>query len=372
MDFSENSVVCRNLSKRFGPVTVLEDLNVEFKKGEFTVLLGPSGCGKTTLLRIIAGLEKPSSGDIFIEGQWANAISAKNRDIAMVFQNYALYPYKTVYDNIAFPLQMRKVPKTEIKKRVLRVTTMLGLNELLQRKPGQLSGGQKQRVALGRAVVREPKVFLMDEPLSNLDAKLRVEMRAEILKLFHRLKTTFIYVTHDQVEAMTMGERIIIIDRGVIQQSGSPRELYTRPANRFVAEFLGSPKMNIIPVTIQGDCRLCFQGVLLGRVGKLVQLPAHGDNLYLGIRPEHIELDLHREAFVGKEEEGLALQGRLLFQEYLGDETILHIEAQGYTFLAKVRGTFDTDPHTLMTMRFQVEHAHLFREEKIWQSNLSD
>lgn len=248
-----------NVWKQFGEVTAVKNMNLDIKDGEFMILLGPSGCGKTTTLRMISGLEEPTKGQIYIgdklvaDPEKGVFVPPKDRDIAMVFQSYALYPHMTVYDNIAFPLKLRKVPKQEIDQRVREVAEMLGLTELLKRKPRELSGGQRQRVALGRAIVRKPQVFLMDEPLSNLDAKLRVKMRAELKKLQRQLGVTTIYVTHDQVEAMTMGDRIAVINAGELQQVGSPDEVYDKPANTFVAGFIGSPPMNSMDASITED-----------------------------------------------------------------------------------------------------------------------
>src|SRR5574342_373206 len=243
-------VVLKDLVKRFDEVTAVRDVNLQIKDKEFIVLVGPSGCGKSTTLRMIAGLEEISSGEIYIGARLVNDLPPKDRDIAMVFQNYALYPHMTVYDNMAFGLKMRKFPKAEIDTRVREAAQMLGIQELLSRKPRQLSGGQRQRVAVGRAIVRHPQVFLFDEPLSNLDAKLRVQMRVELKRLHERLETTAIYVTHDQVEAMTLGDRVVVMKDGWVQQVGEPLELYGKPANRFVAGFIGSPAMNFADVTI--------------------------------------------------------------------------------------------------------------------------
>src|SRR5213076_3412582 len=248
------SVTYDHVVKRYtADVTVVKDFNVEIKDKEFMVLVGPSGCGKSTALRMLAGLEAISEGRILIGERVVNNVAAKDRDIAMVFQSYALYPHMSVYDNMAFPLQMQRMKKPEIDKRVRNASRILGLDNFLSRKPRALSGGQRQRVALGRAIVRSPKVFLMDEPLSNLDAKLRVQTRVQILKLHQRLQTTFIYVTHDQVEAMTMGERIVVLDNGIVQQFDSPQTLYEHPVNLFVAGFIGSPAMNFLNVKVGGD-----------------------------------------------------------------------------------------------------------------------
>ena len=245
-------VVFDHVFKKFGEVTAVNDLNIEVKDKEFLVLVGPSGCGKTTALRLVAGLEELTAGNIYIGDRLVNDVAPKDRDIAMVFQSYALYPHMSVYDNLAFGLKLRKTPKAEIDRRVKEAARILGIENLLDRKPKQLSGGQRQRVALGRAIVREPKVFLMDEPLSNLDAKLRVATRAEISKLHQRLETTIIYVTHDQVEAMTMGNRIAVMKDGLLQQLDTPQVLYDKPANMFVAGFIGSPAMNFFDAKLTG------------------------------------------------------------------------------------------------------------------------
>src|SRR5438105_12460569 len=263
------SVTYERVTKSFGDTTAVNELMLEIADGEFMVLVGPSGCGKSTALRMLAGLEKVTEGRILIGDRVVNNIAPQHRDIAMVFQSYALYPHMTVYDNLAFGLRNQKIPKHDIDRRVRRAAEILDLDPLIKRKPKQLSGGQRQRVALGRAIVREPQAFLMDEPLSNLDATLRVQTRAETLKLQKRLVTTTIYVTHDQVEAMTMGDRIAVMSKGVLQQIGTPEELYTRPANTFVAKFIGSPSMNLLPSA----------GLGLGGAGQLA-----------GFRPEHVQL----------------------------------------------------------------------------------
>src|SRR5512139_391846 len=237
-------VILKKVRKAFGKTVAVDGIDLEIENCEFVVLVGPSGCGKSTTLRMVAGLEDVTGGEIYIGGQLVNDMAPKDRDIAMVFQSYALYPYATVYENLAFALRVRRFPKPEIQRRVQAAADTLGIKDLLDRRPKQLSGGQRQRVAVGRAIVRQPSVFLFDEPLSNLDAKLRVQMRAEILKLQHRLETTTIYVTHDQVEAMTMGRRIAVLNQGILQQVGTPMEVYQRPVNRFVASFIGTPPMN--------------------------------------------------------------------------------------------------------------------------------
>ena len=277
----------RRLTKSFGPVTVIAELNLTINSGEFTVLLGPSGCGKTTLLRIVAGLETPTLGEIWIGAREVTDHRPSERNIAMVFQNYALYPHLTVADNLAFPLRVQGVPKAERRRRVERVSTLLGLGSLLERKPRQLSGGQRQRVALGRAMVREPEVFLFDEPLSNLDASLREEMRSELIRFHEQQRKTIIYVTHDQVEAMTMAQRIVIMRDGVIQQIGPPRAIYREPANIFVARFIGSPGMNLLDAEAAGS-DLMVGGANAEIVGK-VPLPQCA-KFVLGCRPEDIRI----------------------------------------------------------------------------------
>ncbi len=273
-------------------VTAVNTVNLVIEDREFVVLVGPSGCGKSTLLRMIAGLEEVTSGDIFIGGQRVNDVPPKDRDIAMVFQNYALYPHMTVFENMAFGLKIRKFPREEIRRRVLEAADILGLQELLDRKPRALSGGQRQRVAVGRAIVRKPKVFLFDEPLSNLDAKLRVQMRIEINRLHKRLQTTMIYVTHDQVEAMTMGDKIVVLRDGVVQQVDAPLNLYNNPANLFVAGFIGSPAMNFMAGIIQDNGGFVFQGkrfrfALPESLGDSLK-PYVGRRVILGVRPEHV------------------------------------------------------------------------------------
>jgi multiple sugar transport system ATP-binding protein len=282
------SVSIRNVRKFYGQVETLKDLSVDIDDGEFVILVGPSGCGKSTLLRMIAGLERTSAGEIRIDDTIVNDLPSKARDIAMVFQNYALYPHMTVAKNMSFSLRLAGLPKAEIDRKVDAAAQILGLHELLERLPKQLSGGQRQRVAMGRAIVRDPKVFLFDEPLSNLDAKLRVQMRSEIKALHRRLGTTIIYVTHDQIEAMTMADKIVVMHGGVIEQIGSPLELYDRPQTRFVAGFLGSPSMNFIEGTLTQSGFRTTDGTLLPVGGP--SLPAVETPAHYGIRPEHLAL----------------------------------------------------------------------------------
>ena len=293
-------VVCKDLVKRFGDSCAVDRVNVEVQDGEFMVFVGPSGCGKTTTLRMIGGLEPVTSGEILIDGKLVNNVAPRHRDIAMVFQGYALYPHYRVFDNIAYPLRLRHVAREEIKKRVTEVARMLDVERLLGRWPRELSGGERQRVALGRAIVRKPRLYLMDEPLSNLDAKLRVQMRREIIRLQRLLGTTTIYVTHDQVEAMTMGDRIMVLRRGQVQQVGEPETLYGAPANVFVAQFLGTPAMNLLPGQLengaQGLALVCFLGrlplppQLVGRLLPDPGAPAGPRSIMWGIRAEDIQL----------------------------------------------------------------------------------
>jgi multiple sugar transport system ATP-binding protein len=309
-----------------GDVVAVRDLSLEIEEGEFVVLVGPSGCGKTTALRMVAGLEEITHGEVRIGGRVVNELAPRDRDIAMVFQNYALYPHKTVFENLVFGLRMRKVPKAEQRRRVEEIAAVLGLAEMLERRPAQLSGGQRQRVAMGRAIVREPKAFLMDEPLSNLDAKLRVQMRAEIARIQQALRVTTLYVTHDQVEAMTMGHRVAVMRDGVLQQVATPQRLYDAPANLFVASFVGSPPMNLVEVEVErADARLVC------RLGDAeLELPDDvaaehpalrgyaGRRVAVGIRPEDV-----REAAGW---DGSRVRGRILLVEALGSEQIVHIE----------------------------------------------
>jgi len=317
-----------HVSKEYGGGTLaVDDLNLEIAEGEFVVLVGPSGCGKTTALRMVAGLEEISYGEIRIGDRVVNDLAPRDRDIAMVFQNYALYPHKTVYENLVFGLRMRKTPKAEQRRRVEEIARILGLEEMLQRRPAQLSGGQRQRVAMGRAIVREPKAFLMDEPLSNLDAKLRVQMRAEIARIQQTLQVTTLYVTHDQVEAMTMGHRVAVMRTGVLQQVDTPQRLYDFPGNLFVASFVGSPAMNLLEVTLEGDV-----GTLACRSGDVeLELPADvvarrpqleqyvGRRIALGIRPEALSQS-------SVDPGAPRLRGRALLVEALGAESLAHVE----------------------------------------------
>ncbi len=360
-----------NVSKVYeGGISAAKDINIAVEDKEFLVLVGPSGCGKTTVLRMIAGLEEITSGELYIGDKLMNDVPPKDRDIAMVFQNYALYPHMTVYDNMAFGLKLRKFTKPEIEERVTEAAEILGIRDYLSRKPKALSGGQRQRVALGRAIVRKPKVFLFDEPLSNLDAKMRVQMRAEISKLHRRLDATMIYVTHDQVEGMTMGDRIVVMKDGVIQQVGKPLELYNGPTNKFVAGFIGTPAMNFFEGKIRKERRLYFEetggGVRLEIPGsyepKLGGMA--GKEVYLGIRPEHIQLD---EGKKGGLDSTWPLKVEI--SEPMGNEVYLYFESRTSQIVSRVTAVIDPKPGTELKMYFDTTRAHFFSKEN--ESSLS-
>jgi multiple sugar transport system ATP-binding protein len=325
------TVTFDHMYKRYGDdVVAVNDLNLEIGDGEFICLVGPSGCGKTTALRCVAGLEEISDGRLLIGDRVVNNVAPKDRDIAMVFQSYALYPHMSVFDNLAFGLKLRKINKADIDRRVKEAAGILGLEKFLDRKPRALSGGQRQRVALGRAIVREPSVFLMDEPLSNLDAKLRVQTRAEIARLHQRLGTTTIYVTHDQVEAMTMGDRIAVMKDGLLQQVGTPQELYDHPINIFVAGFIGSPAMNFATAKSEGK-DLLLGGVKLelsGQQAKAADSRADGANVLIGFRPEHIEMAN------GQESDAVRFPAKVDVVEYLGNEELIHAQTEGNEIVA--------------------------------------
>lgn len=344
-------------------VTAVHGFNLDIADKEFIVLVGPSGCGKSTTLRMVAGLEEISDGELLIDGKRMNEVEPKDRDIAMVFQSYALYPHMTVYENMAFALKLRKMPKAEIDQRVREAAKILGITEYLDRKPKQLSGGQRQRVAIGRAIVREPKVFLMDEPLSNLDAKLRNQMRAEIIQLRHRINTTFIYVTHDQTEAMTLGDRIVIMKDGHIMQIGTPQEVFEHPANIFVAGFIGTPQMNFFDAKVTGkdDDYMVQVGTakikLTGETAK--KLAAQGitsKDVTLGIRPEHID-------FVHTPSEN-TLTGKVDVSEMMGSEYHLHVTVDKYDIVLRVPTT-DLPVEFKGGVSFGTEVSFTFRPESI-------
>jgi multiple sugar transport system ATP-binding protein len=346
------SVDVQKVDKFYGSVQVLHGVDVAIKDGEFVVLVGPSGCGKSTLLRMIAGLEEINRGEIRIGGRVVNNVPPKDRDIAMVFQNYALYPHMTVKENMAFSLKLAKAPKEEIEKRVSRAAQILGLQGFLDRYPRQLSGGQRQRVAMGRAIVRDPQVFLFDEPLSNLDAKLRVQMRTEIKELHQRLKTTAVYVTHDQIEAMTMADRIVVMQLGVVEQMGAPLELYDRPANLFVAGFIGSPAMNFIDARIK---RGNGHAVAVAKDGSELPLPADvggrdGQEIVYGIRPEHLDL-------VG---EGQGVPAEVSVVEPTGAEILVVMQMAGLHGQAVFKERHKFQPGEIIRLQPRLDSVHVF------------
>jgi multiple sugar transport system ATP-binding protein len=354
-------VTLRNLVKKFSEeVVAVNNVNLEIEDKEFVVLVGPSGCGKTTTLRMVAGLEDISGGEIYIGDRLVNDVPPKDRNIAMVFQNYALYPHMTVYKNMAFSLKLRRTPKTEIDRRVKTAADILGIGDLLDRKPKQLSGGQRQRVAVGRAIVRQPEVFLFDEPLSNLDAKLRVNMRAELIKLHDRLDATMMYVTHDQVEAMTMGDRIVVMRNGFIQQVGPPMEVYNQPQNQFVAGFIGSPPMNFLDARLVSD----NGGVAVDLQGMRLALPPQhvksaeaytNKNVVFGIRPEDIlSVPEKKSAYL------TPIRATVEVLEPLGAEIVLELSYKGYAFTARMDPQTHARMHDEIEVYFDMERIHLF------------
>ncbi|ASJ71564.1 ABC transporter ATP-binding protein [Granulosicoccus antarcticus] len=353
------NVSLQQVGKSYGKSVAVEAFNLDIRDGEFLVLLGPSGCGKSTTLRMIAGLESITTGDLLIGGERMNEVDPKNRGVAMVFQNYALYPHKTVEENMGMALKLQKMPKAEISERVAGVADMLGLTEYLERKPGSLSGGQRQRVAIGRAIVRTPQVFLFDEPLSNLDAKLRVKMRMELQELHDRLGVTSVYVTHDQVEAMTLADRIVVMDGGVIAQVGSPREVYDTPATEFVAGFIGSPAMNFISVerasngewaSMDSDLRLPeLPGIDLSRF----------QHVKVGIRPEHLTI-LEPGEGVG---DPWVLSAKVVLAELLGADALLSLSVQGELITARVNGVDYPEQGQELRLRLNPDQLHVFDSE---------
>lgn len=355
----------RDVTKTFGKVVAVKDFNLDIEDGEFIILVGPSGCGKTTTLRSIAGLEEVTAGEIYIGDRLVNDVPPKNRDIAMVFQNYALYPHMNVYKNMSFGLRLRKVPRPEIDKIVKRTADLLGIGELLDRKPKELSGGQRQRVALGRAIVRDPRVFLFDEPLSNLDAKLRITMRAELLDLHQRLKTTVIYVTHDQLEAMTMGDRIVVMNEGLIQQVDSPQKMYDHPINRYVAGFIGSPSMNFLPCTIvkkNGDLYATEKSYKL-RIpqDKTKFLKDYiGKEAILGIRPEYIDA---KDTVIRKYDPESVLQASVWVIEPLGSEKLAYIKNEEHTLVARLDPHIDIKVGDSAEFVVRTDFIHIFDKE---------
>ena len=344
-----------HLSKSFGDTPVIEDISFDVPHGEFCILLGPSGCGKTTILRLIAGLEQQDRGEIFINSREVTHLTPRERDVAMVFQNYALYPHMNVYENMAFSLNVQKTGKVDIERTVRETAVLLGLERLLLRKPRELSGGQRQRVAIGRAIVRKPQLFLFDEPLSNLDARLRSSMRVELAKLHHQLKATTLYVTHDQVEAMTLGERIIIFNEGEIQQMGSPDELYHRPSNLFVASFIGTPRINLINGTINAkdNTFLFTAGDFTLRLGEREELrPFRGREITIGIRPESLR--------PGKGQ----TRGKVDLVEHLGSEALVYVRIDDAVLIAKAPPDFQADRGSTVSLALHDKGIHFFYGEQ--------
>ena len=340
-------VTFERVSKRYGELTVVDDLSLEIADGEFVVLLGPSGCGKTTTLRMLAGLETVTSGEIYIGGERINDVPTQQRDLAMVFQSYALYPHMSIAENIAYPLRVRKLGRDERQNRVVRVAKLLEIEALLGRKPRQLSGGERQRVALARAIVREPRAYLMDEPLSNLDARLRVQMRGELKRLQHQLGTTTIYVTHDQAEAMTLASRVAVMNKGRLQQFDTPLNIYNRPANRFVAAFVGSPSMNFIEGRVD-------QGYFLSDSLK-VSINRPDSAVTLGIRPEHVHVLTHPL-------DG-AIPAKVYVTELMGNETFVFLTVGPHKLIARAPADFRAEVESQVWLRLEVEKAHFFPKE---------
>jgi len=350
-----------HVTKTFGKVVAVRDLSLEVAHGEFVALVGPSGCGKTTVLRLLAGLEELQEGAIYIGERLVNNVPPRDRDVAMVFQSYALYPHMSVFDNMAFGLTLRKMPRPEIERRVRQTARILGIEELLKRRPRQLSGGQRQRVALGRAIVREPAAFLLDEPLSNLDAKLRIQTRAEISRLHRQLGATFIYVTHDQTEAMTMADRIAALNAGILQQVGTPQELYDHPVNLFVAGFIGSPAMNFFEVKVAA----AGEGLLLEAGSFRVPVPRerapaladwNGKTVILGIRPE----DIHDSLFLPPGLPVSLVKAKVDVTELLGNEVLLHMLVEDRPFLARVDSRTRAKPGQEIDTAFNMSKMHVF------------
>jgi multiple sugar transport system ATP-binding protein len=358
-----STVTFEHVTKRFGEVKAVNDLSLQIRDKEFLVLVGPSGSGKSTALRLLAGLDELTEGEIRIGKRVVTDLPPKDRNIAMVFQTYALYPHMTVYDNMAFGLHMQKTPQNEIDEQVKDAAAMLGLSEFLERKPKTLSGGQRQRVAVGRAIVRHPAVFLFDEPLSNLDAKLRVQMRAEIIKLQKELETTFVYVTHDQVEAMTMAHRIAVLRDGRLQQADTPQNLYDRPANMFVAGFMGSPAMNFFDAKLVRESGQLYADIGLFRApvppGQAARLAASPGSLILGIRPE----DIHDAAYLPPGISPLLIQGQVEVAELSGSDIFLHLQTGGQKYVARVDRRSKARVGATAALAIDLEYLHLFDKQ---------
>ena len=369
-----SEIALRNVCKQFDSEHYgVKDFNLDIHDKEFVIFVGPSGCGKSTTLRIIAGLEEITDGELWIDGELSNYLEPKERGMSMVFQNYALYPNMTVYGNMAYALKIRKLPKDEIDRKVHEVAKILEIEQLLDRRPAALSGGQKQRVAIGSAIIRKPKVFLMDEPLSNLDAKLRAQMRVELVKLHKQLDTTIIYVTHDQTEAMTLGTKIVVMKDGLIQQVGAPQSIYDNPVNLFVAGFLGSPSMNFFRCTVKAeennrtallldDAKTVKKVYLDGTRGKQIADRYNGRHVILGIRPEDIyELDEAKK--LGIENESVDVDEPVVNREMLGAEVILYFDEQGKTLAVRLSPENQTQVGELVSLYFDMEKAHVFDPE---------
>ena len=369
-----SEIALRNVCKQFDSEHYgVKDFNLDIHDKEFVIFVGPSGCGKSTTLRIIAGLEEITDGELWIDGELSNYLEPKERGMSMVFQNYALYPNMTVYGNMAYALKIRKMPKDEIDKKVHEVAKILEIEQLLDRKPAALSGGQKQRVAIGSAIIRKPKAFLMDEPLSNLDAKLRAQMRVELVKLHKQLDTTIIYVTHDQTEAMTLGTKIVVMKDGLIQQVGAPQSIYRNPVNLFVAGFLGSPSMNFFQCTVKAeennrtallldDAKTVKKVYLDGTRGKQIADKYNGRHVILGIRPEDIyELDEAKK--LGIEKDSVNVDEPVVNREMLGAEVILYFDEQGKTLAVRLNPENQTQVGEKVSLYFDMDKAHVFDPE---------
>ena len=353
-------VILKEIVKAFGKTEVVHGISLDIADKEFVVLVGPSGCGKSTVLRMVAGLEKITRGTVTIGERVVNDVAPKDRDVAMVFQNYALYPHMNVFDNMSFGLKLNKTPKQEIQQRVQKAAAILGLEELLQRKPHQLSGGQRQRVAMGRAIVRQPSVFLFDEPLSNLDAKLRTQMRTEIKRLHRNVQSTAIYVTHDQVEAMTLADRIVVMRDGNIEQVGQPMELFQHPANTFVAGFIGSPPMNLVPariVSVDNALKIMLGEELCIPIPEKEGMSLEPEtDVIMGLRTEDFTVENGKEAYP----EAWKVNGTVDVVEPLGGETHIHLDFDGITFIAKSEGRRIFEPGETLRMAMNLSHLHLF------------
>ena len=369
-----SEIALRNVCKQFDSEHYgIKDFNLDIHDKEFVIFVGPSGCGKSTTLRIIAGLEEITDGELWIDGELSNYLEPKERGISMVFQNYALYPNMTVYGNMAYALKIRKMPKDEIDKKVHEVAKILEIEQLLDRKPAALSGGQKQRVAIGSAIIRKPKAFLMDEPLSNLDAKLRAQMRVELVKLHKQLDTTIIYVTHDQTEAMTLGTKIVVMKDGLIQQVGAPQSIYDNPVNLFVAGFLGSPSMNFFQCTVKAeennrtallldDAKTVKKVYLDGTRGKQIADRYNGRHVILGIRPEDI-YELEEAKKLGIENDSVDVDEPVVNREMLGAEVILYFDEQGKTLAVRLNPENQTKVGEKVSLYFDMDKAHVFDPE---------